>query len=216
MAYVALQPVNRPIGRQENPNASQRPYYQPTPTPRAISRTVKDDHNAQSSERLLGSNLDRGYPMYEDGAHKERRSVLKEKTWKQKHLSGRTVSLRFLATCVALMLVINICVFIYGWKRGTLGSAAFTIAKGPCAKIKKLDLVFHAIINVLGIIALAAVGSFLTALSSPTRQDMDHAHAQGFWFDIGVPSIRNLNHIGRVRKWLSIVLFIFSLPIHIM
>ena len=90
------------------------------------------------------------------------------------------------------------------------------VATDECSKIKYLDIGLHAVINVLGVLALAAVGAYLTLLSSPTRQDLNRAHSTGVWLDIGIPSIRNLKHIGLVRKWLCVALFLASLPIHIM
>jgi hypothetical protein len=138
------------------------------------------------------------------------------KTFKQKYVSGRTVSLRFLATCVAMILILNVAVLIYSAKRGPSTSASLLVAQDQCSTIKKLDVGLHALINVLGILALAAVGGFITALSSPSREDLNRAHRVGAWFDIGVPSIRNLKYIGRTRKYMCIIIYLLSFPIHIM
>ncbi|KIW29718.1 uncharacterized protein PV07_05508 [Cladophialophora immunda] len=138
------------------------------------------------------------------------------KTFKQKYLSGRTVSLRFLATCVAIILILNVAVLIYSAKRGPSISGSLLVAQDQCTTIKKLDVGLHALINMLGILALAAVGGFITALSSPSREDLDRAHRVGAWFDIGVPSIRNLKYIGWKRKYMCIIIYLLSFPIHIM
>lgn len=170
----------------------------------------------ESSVRLLNPLTGRAGHEEEFEVEEPQASGLRTKTTRQRYFSGRTVSLRFLASCVAVILLLNIGAFIYGWRKGHSSSGALLIAQASCKRVKRLDLGLHALINVLGILALAAVGAFLTVLSSPTRQDLNRAHAHGQWLDIGIPSIRNLKHIGKLRKWLCITLFVLSLPIHIM
>ncbi|PKY02017.1 hypothetical protein P168DRAFT_283780 [Aspergillus campestris IBT 28561] len=52
-------------------------------------------------------------------------------------------------------------------------------------------------------------------LVSPTRAEVDQAHLRGKSLNIGVPSLRNLLHISRVRLILCLVLLVTSLPLHI-
>lgn len=54
-----------------------------------------------------------------------------------------------------------------------------------------------------------------TSCSSPTREDIDRAHAKGDWLDIGVLSMRNLRKLGGAKVYLSLVLAVTSLPIHL-
>lgn len=53
-------------------------------------------------------------------------------------------------------------------------------------------------------------------LSSPTRIEVDKAHAQGRWLDIGIPSIRNVRHLSRQRIKLWVLLALSSLPLHLL
>ena len=55
----------------------------------------------------------------------------------------------------------------------------------------------------------------MQCLSSPTRQDIDKAHAQLNWLDIGIPSIRNLRRITGKRIIFWWLLAISSLPLHL-
>lgn len=48
------------------------------------------------------------------------------------------------------------------------------------------------IITVLGTLQLGASNYSMQCLSSPTRQEIDKAHSQGIWLDIGVPSLREM------------------------
>ena len=53
-------------------------------------------------------------------------------------------------------------------------------------------------------------------LSSPTRKEVDRAHANGDWVDIGILSVRNI--AGRVsgkRTTVWCILLATSLPIHL-
>ncbi|EQB43346.1 hypothetical protein CGLO_18004 [Colletotrichum gloeosporioides Cg-14] len=62
---------------------------------------------------------------------------------------------------------------------------------------------------------LGASNSCAQLLSSPSRQDIDRAHSKGKWLDIGIPSVRNLRHISRRRVCLWALLFLSSIPLHL-
>ena len=74
----------------------------------------------------------------------------------------------------------------------------------------------HLAINVLSTILLSASNYCIQCLSSPTRQEVNKAHANAEWLDIGVPSIRDLRYIGwrRIITWW--LLGLNSVPLHLM
>ena len=91
-----------------------------------------------------------------------------------------------------------------------------TILDGSCEKTKNLSLWLHLAINVLSTILLGASNYCMQCLSSPTRQEVDRAHSQGIWLDIGVPGIRNLRRISRRRLVLWMLLTLSSIPLHLL
>ena len=56
----------------------------------------------------------------------------------------------------------------------------------------------------------------MPCLASPTREEVDRAHRQNRWLDIGVPSIRNLTRISPHRKVLWWLLVISGVPLHLL
>jgi hypothetical protein len=94
--------------------------------------------------------------------------------------------------------------------------AIWTIYEGNCGYIRWLDRGLHLVINVLGIIILAAVSAFLILLSSPTREDLNSVHEYGKWLEIGIPSFRTFFQVTGTQKVLLITLFLASLPLHIL
>lgn len=52
-------------------------------------------------------------------------------------------------------------------------------------------------------------------LSSPTRHNIDQAHKESSWLNIGVPSVRNLFFVSKERLILWLLLAISSLPFHL-
>ena len=91
-----------------------------------------------------------------------------------------------------------------------------TILDGSCEKTKNLSLWLHLAINALSTILLGASNYCMQCLSSPTRQEVDKAHSQGIWLDIGVPGIRNLRRISRRRLVLWMLLTLSSIPLHLL
>lgn len=51
-------------------------------------------------------------------------------------------------------------------------------------------------------------------LCAPTRRDIDLAHLEGRWLDVGV-QMRNLWHIPRKKLALWVCLALSSLPLHL-
>ncbi|KAL8840422.1 MAG: hypothetical protein Q9176_003920 [Flavoplaca citrina] len=90
-----------------------------------------------------------------------------------------------------------------------------TIQNGGCDTTKTLSLWSHFAINVLSTAMLSASNYCMQCLSAPTRQDIDRAHAQHIWLDIGVRSVRNLLHISRTKTLLWILLALSSIPLHL-
>ncbi|KAI4929197.1 hypothetical protein J4E86_011725 [Alternaria arbusti] len=70
---------------------------------------------------------------------------------------------------------------------------------GDEAVISQWNTALHVLINALSTMLLAGSNYTMQVLSSPTRQDVDAAHARGQWLDIGVLSPRNLRLIPRKR-----------------
>ena len=67
-----------------------------------------------------------------------------------------------------------------------------TLQHGDCGKMKRLDLGLHLLINILSTILLGASNYSMQCLTAPTRQDIDQAHHDNSWMDIGVPSVKNI------------------------
>lgn len=53
-------------------------------------------------------------------------------------------------------------------------------------------------------------------LCAPTREEIDVAHDNGTWLDIGIMSIRNFFHIERKRALIGFLLAFSSIPLHLL
>ncbi|MCJ1458534.1 hypothetical protein MMC28_008907, partial [Mycoblastus sanguinarius] len=56
----------------------------------------------------------------------------------------------------------------------------------------------------------------MQCLSSPTRGEINKAHNQKIWLDIGVPSFRNLRRLSFYRITLWWLLAVSSIPLHLL
>lgn len=91
-----------------------------------------------------------------------------------------------------------------------------TLRIGDCDETTKLNTVLHLCLNVLSSLFLGAGNYCMQTLVAPSRVEMDRAHAKGKSLDIGVPSIRNLKHIARVRAYLWASLGVLSTCLHLL
>ncbi|KAK0618775.1 hypothetical protein DIS24_g11536 [Lasiodiplodia hormozganensis] len=74
-----------------------------------------------------------------------------------------------------------------------------TIRTGPCSDIDHIQFGIHLAINAVSTLLLGASNYCMQCLSAPTREDIDRAHGQGKWLDIGVPSMKNFSHIKSIK-----------------
>lgn len=74
---------------------------------------------------------------------------------------------------------------------------------------------FNRVINILGMLLLGASNYCMQCLSAPTREEVDLAHNQKQWLEIGIPSVRNLRHVSRTRIRLWWLLALSSIPLQL-
>ena len=107
-------------------------------------------------------------------------------------------------------LALTIWASTFGLKNGTA-----TMKVGKCSDIKTWDLWFHLGINVLSSTLLAASNYTMQCLSAPVREEIDKGHRERIAFDIGIPSLKNLRRIPRIKFILWGLLAVSSIPLHL-
>ncbi|PYH29891.1 uncharacterized protein BO87DRAFT_410151 [Aspergillus neoniger CBS 115656] len=110
--------------------------------------------------------------------------------------------------------IVAAAVSVAGHSQRTMSSA--TIYKYSCDRTKAYTTGLHLLINVLSTIILGASSYCMQCLTAPSRADVDRAHGQRVWLDIGVASVRNLAWADWPRLTLWLVLLVTSFPIHLM
>ncbi|KAF4626006.1 hypothetical protein G7Y89_g12156 [Cudoniella acicularis] len=130
-------------------------------------------------------------------------------------ISKRSRALFLHVVIISTIFIINLGLTIYSMKNFPYSRGSGVIYQGSCDIVKRLDLWLHLLINVLSTLMLMASNYCMQLQVSPTRENLDTAHANNEWLDIGIPSLRNLKWIGKWRKFCWLVLMLSSLPIHL-
>ena len=137
----------------------------------------------------------------------------KAQTWRTWRSKRQTV-LYGCSVFASLVLLANVGTTVYfkiKWRTtGGLG----TIFRGDCSQSHRLNSNLHIIINVLSTTLLATSNLCMQLLAAPTRREIDQAHGNYVWLDIGVPSLRNLKHISKKRRVVILLLATTSIPLH--
>lgn len=133
--------------------------------------------------------------------------------FRQRFTGWRRGALGF-ATGASIVFLINFVVTV--WGLASYNSNQGILSKGNCDRIKHLNTGLHVMINVFSTIILSGSNYCMQCLSAPTRRDIDQAHAEGKWLDVGIPSFRNLTRISFKRSFLWFLLGISSLPLHLL
>lgn len=116
-------------------------------------------------------------------------------------------------TSVVIFLINLSCTILFKAKWGSDGDIN-TCYHGDCLKAGKISTGLHVIINLLSTLLLGASNLCMQLLAAPRRSEIDRAHNKFVWLHIGVPSLRNLRHIGRERLVICAILAMSSIPLH--
>jgi hypothetical protein len=136
--------------------------------------------------------------------------------WRRVHLSGWKIGVKACTAITGIVLIANTASTIFVFVNYNFNGGLHVIHEGSCPYAKRLNLLLHLLINILGSILLAASNYCMQGLSAPTRQEVDEAHSKGKWLNVGIPSIRNLRLIDSRRVCLWVLICVSSLPLHLM
>lgn len=115
---------------------------------------------------------------------------------------------------IYVIFVLNMVLTIVAISRYESVNGVGLIYEGDCTTVKNIDLWAHLLINILSTGMLSASNFCMQLQMAPTRANVDQAHENNEWMDIGVSSFRNLKYISKSRKLAWIILGVSSLPIH--
>jgi len=113
-----------------------------------------------------------------------------------------------------VVLILNITLTIWGTLRSSASNGH--IFQGNCKVAERLNMSIHIVINILSTLLLGASNFSMQCICAPTRKDINLAHREGRWLDIGVQSFRNLKFLSRTKRWLWMALALSSLPLHLL
>ncbi|KAJ5355450.1 uncharacterized protein N7496_012662 [Penicillium cataractarum] len=118
------------------------------------------------------------------------------------------------ALAAMLILIVNVITLAVMYTKYSPDGDKITFYMGSCRTAKVLTSSSHLIVNVLSTVLLASSNFSMQCLNSPTRREINIAHAQHKALDIGIPSIRNLFFVSRWKVLTWIVLATSSFPLH--
>lgn len=130
--------------------------------------------------------------------------------------SGWKGTVKTVAVITSLAFVINIVALIWFAKSQKSEEGLTQLYVGSCSVVESLDLWVHLAINILSTILLGASNYCMQCLCAPSRKEVDAAHQNGKWLDIGIPSVRNLSFLPKGKFFGWILLALTSMPLHLL
>ncbi|KAK3987182.1 hypothetical protein QBC44DRAFT_295501 [Cladorrhinum sp. PSN332] len=131
-------------------------------------------------------------------------------------ISKRSRAILIHLSIVNLVFFTNLSLTIFALARYGSQKAVGLIYEGDCDKVKSLDQWLHLLINLLSTGMLSASNYCMQLQASPTRANVEKAHKNGKWVDIGVPSFRNLAYISNWKRLSWALLAFSSVPVHML
>jgi hypothetical protein len=112
--------------------------------------------------------------------------------FKARHGTDRDRALLCQLLLAIVVLCINVGVTVYSTGRYGHDDGFGTLYTGTCSHTALINSVLYLGPNALSTLLLISSNYCAQVLSSPTRTEVDRAHKEHNWLDIGVPSVRNL------------------------
>ncbi|KAJ9316599.1 hypothetical protein DTO271D3_3106 [Paecilomyces variotii] len=128
---------------------------------------------------------------------------------------GETSGASLCLAATVVVLLLNVALTAVAASRAATFDGE-TIYEGDCGRVQRWLTGFKLLINALATAVLASSNYCMQHLSAPSRAEVDQAHVQRRWFDIGTPTIGNLRYMGWTRTVLWILLFLTSFPYHLL
>ena len=126
------------------------------------------------------------------------------------------MSVSWCAATAGTVLLINTILTVCAATKYGLDDGLATIQEGSCRRTKDLSLWLHLLINALSTVLLSASNYCMQCLTSPTREEVDQAHRNHSWVDIGVSGVRNLTQISWYKVALWWLLALSGIPLHLL
>ena len=120
------------------------------------------------------------------------------------------------AIVTGVVVLINLIFLIVGVARFVPSDGLGVIYTGDCNLVKRWNTALHLLINLLGTAVLGASSFTMQCLSSPTRSEVDRAHAKKVPLDIGLASFKNLFYLDWRKGMLWWALTLSTLPLHLL
>lgn len=134
----------------------------------------------------------------------------------RRRLQGWRSGVLIAGVMTSIIFVLNLTTAIATLSRSDVQNGTIVALEGSCQVVNHWSLAIHFLINVLSSLLLGASNYTMQVLNAPTRSECDAAHARLDWYDIGVPSLRNLTRVPKSRMLLWAVLLVSSVPVHLL
>ena len=131
-------------------------------------------------------------------------------------MSRRRVMLSVQASLAFLVFLMNVAWTVWATKRHPTSAMIGNILTGNCTHIRNINIGLHLLLNGFSSLFLGAGNYCMQVVVAPTSSEVRAAHASGRYFDIGIHSMRNLQHITKYRRATWLGLGICSTLLHLM
>ncbi|KAK1757299.1 hypothetical protein QBC47DRAFT_442112 [Echria macrotheca] len=200
-----ISPGTPDLASQERQN-EQADTKRPSSDKVAVSSVEEDAAASFRVSRFAEKNkLSWWFPQILDDEHKSRR------IW----WSRRSRAIVIQIVVIGIIFCTNLGLTIFAFSRYGSDKGVGLIYEGDCEKVRTLDQWIHLLINLLGTGMLSASNYCMQLQAAPTRANIDRAHKDNRWLDIGIPSLRNLGYISNWRRLSWALLALSSVPIHL-
>ncbi|KAK8131082.1 hypothetical protein PG984_007520 [Apiospora sp. TS-2023a] len=120
-----------------------------------------------------------------------------------------------LVAILGILLIVWFCIS-YSRQPYSLLFSTTLIRRGRCKDTANLNIILHLILNIISTGILSSSNFFMQIVTSPSRPEIDVAHAYLRSLDIGFQSLRNVPSLSHFKQSCWLLLLLSTIPIHLL
>ncbi|CAH0026486.1 unnamed protein product [Clonostachys rhizophaga] len=209
--WINLRPASSVLGSDIIPDYVVNFLRGETPESLAKKREKEEAGRAENEAHVLSDRFS-GFDFFSQSRSGSRAGDVEgmlaagegQQGFARKMMTGWRAGIVLIIFLGLLILVGTIVCLVLAVINNFLTAEEMAVVTKDCAEIGRIDQGIQAAVNVLSLFFIASATYVSQVLVSPTREEVDAAHAKFSWFDIGIPTLKNFGGISTLRTVLAL------------
>lgn len=211
--WINLRPASSVLGSDIIPDYVVNFLRGETPETLAKKRERQEkEANAENAfrDRLTGFDFFSHSRNGSRGGDLENMAEMQPLSFGRKMMMGWRAGITLIILLSAIILLVAIVCVVLAASKSLLQPHHSAVLAMKCDVVGQIDQGVGALVNILSFFFIVSATYVSQVLLSPTREEVNTAHQEFHWLDIGIPSLKNLTKVSGLRAAVASIVVLFA------